>query len=329
MRVLVVTNMYPSADRPWSGVFVQDQVESLKRLGLDVDVFLVDGPKNRINYAIGIPRLWKQLIGNSYDLLHAHYVYSGIVARAQPRLPVVLTHHGPEVFMFRNQAALCRMVTPWFDEVLVMSQEMKDKLGYPDAHIIPCGVDMDRFQPTPYQQAREALGMPLDKKIVLWAGDPRRPEKRFELVTEAVGILQKDDPSIELILLSGKAHGDVSMYMSAADVLLLTSDAEGSPMVVKEAMACNLPVVATPTGDVEEIIGATGGCYVCTQDVSDIVEKTRLVLDQKSRTSGRKDVERFDLEAIARRIVGVYDQALGGKQVQDRDPVQLASRPPQ
>ena len=329
MRVLVVTNMYPSPDRPWSGVFVRDQVDSLRRTGVDVDVFFVDGPKNRINYPLGILRLWKHLARNRYDLLHPHYVYSGLVARVQWRHPVVLTHHGPEVFMFPRQAALCRRVTPWFDQVIVMSEEMKAGLGYPQAHVIPCGVDMERFQPAPKDEARAALGLSRGKRLVLWAGNPRRSEKRFELVEAATDLLRQEDPSVKLVLLAGRPHGDVGAYMNACDVLVLASDGEGSPMVVKEAMACNLPVVATPTGDVPQLIADDPGSHLCTQDPEDIAEKVRGVLDERRRTRGREAIQHLSLEEIARRIVRVYEQALDGdRKTEAREPTALASRGP-
>ena len=329
MRVLTITNMYPDAERPWSGVFVQDQVESLRKLGIDVDVFLVDGPRNRLNYGLGILRLWKHLSANRYDLLHAHYVYSGLVARAQWRHPVVLTHHGPEVFMFPFQAAICRKATPWFDQVIVMSQEMKDRLGYPRAHVIPCGVDVGRFQPMPLEQARHELGLAPDRKLVLWAGDPRRPEKRFELVQAAIDLLRQRDQSIDLVLLQGKPHDTVPKYMSACDVLVLASDGEGSPMVVKEAMACNLPVVATPTGDVEQLLGGVEGSYVCTQDPSDIADKVSLVLQQRSRSKGNEAIRHLSLDTIARAIQQVYERTVSRDRVSRNEPIQLTAPRPQ
>lgn len=310
MRVLVVTNMYPSAGNPSSGVFVEDQVESLRKIGVEVEVFMVEGQKNRLNYATGVPQLWNHLLLNKYDLLHAHYVFSGVVARAQWRHPVVLTHHGYEVFT-SWEANLCRRVTPWFDQVLVMSQEMKDRLGYPKAQVIPCGVDLERFRPLPREQARTALGLPQEKKLVLWAGDPQRREKRIDLVQAATALMREEDPLVELVLLSGKPHDDVPMYMNACDVLLLVSNAEGSPMVVKEALACNLPIVSTPVGDVPSLIGETTGCYICTQEPGDIAEKAKLVLNELKRICGRGAVKHLSLDSTARRVLGVYEEVLG------------------
>ena len=309
MRVLVVTNMYPRPEAPAHGVFVEDQVESLRRLGVEVDVFFMNGRANKLNYLAAYPRLWNQLRKNRYDVIHAHYIFSGLVARAQWQAPVVLTHHGPEVFMTWERH-VCRAATGWFHRVIMVSQEMKDRLGYEDAVVIPCGVNLKRFRPIEKLEARRQVGLPLDKKLVLWAGEYFRPEKRFEIVEAALATLTAEDPDVELVLLSGRPHAEVPVYMNAADVLLLTSDAEGSPMVIKEAMACNVPVVSTAVGDVAEVIGGTDGCHITTQDPADVVEKLKASLAFGRRTDGREAVRRFDLDEISRQIIAVYEEAI-------------------
>lgn len=309
MRVLVVTNMYPQPETPAFGVFVEDQVESLRRLGVDVDVFFMNGRKNKLNYLTAYLRLWNHLRKNRYDVVHAHYIFSGLVARAQWQAPVVLTHHGPEVFMTWERH-VCKAATWAFHKVIMVSDEMKERLPYEDAKVIPCGVNLERFAPMDKLEARRQLGLPLDKKLVLWAGEYFRPEKRYEIVEAAMQTLTAEDPDVELVCLSGHPHTEVPTYMNAADVLLLTSDAEGSPMVVKEAMACNVPVVSTAVGDVAEVIGGTDGCHITSQDPADVVEKLKLALAFGKRTDGREAVKRMDLDAISRRIIEVYEEAI-------------------
>ena len=310
MKVLVVTNMYPTEDRPHFGVFVKDQAESLRQQGVDVDVLFMDGRRSKLNYLWGFPRLWKRIRGGGYDLLHAHYIFSGLVARGQWPLPVVLTHHGAEVFM-TWEARLCRMSRRWFDKLIVVSPEMQRKLDVPYAEVIPCGIDTNRFQPMAMEEARKAAGLPLDRKLVLWAGEHHRPEKRFDVVEAAMEILMARDPSVELVRLSSRPHEIVPTFMNACDVLLLTSDAEGSPMVIKEAMSCNVPVVSTAVGDVPEVIGGTDGCYICTQDPSEVADRLQQALAFGRRTNGREAVLPMDLAEISKRIIAVYEQALG------------------
>src|SRR3990172_2642666 len=134
MRVLKVTNMYPTDERPHFGIFVRQETESLRRLGIDVDVLFVDGRAGKLNYLRGFGRLWRRLGEREYDMIHGHYIFGGLIARAQTRYPVVLTHHGPEVFM-TWESHLCRLFTRYFDSVIVRTQEMKEKLGG-DADII-------------------------------------------------------------------------------------------------------------------------------------------------------------------------------------------------
>jgi len=310
LRVLVVTNMYPQEpDFPAFGVFMEDQVESLRKLGVEVDVLFINGRRNKLNYLAAYPRLWNQLRRKKYDILHAHYVFSGLVARAQWSLPVVLTHHGAEVFQTWEKY-ICRLTKRWYDKLIVVSPEMKERLAVEDARVIPCGVDMDRFRPSDQMEARRVLGLPSDRKLILWAGEYFRPEKRFDLVREAVNIAASRDDRVKLVLLSGKPHREVPQYMSASDALLLTSDAEGSPMVIKEAMACNLPIVSTPVGDVRQVIGGVEGCYICSQDPLDVAAKLEMAIAFDRRTNGRQRVSRLELSKIAREILEVYEQTI-------------------
>jgi glycosyltransferase involved in cell wall biosynthesis len=304
--------MYPRPEAPSHGVFVGDQVASLRRLGVEVDVFFMNGRANRLNYLWAYPRLWITLRKKRYDVIHAHYIFSGLVARAQWQAPVVLTHHGPEVFM-TYERHFCRIATPWFDRVIVVSPEMKHRLAYDDAVVIPCGVDMQRFSPIDRDDARRRTGLPLDRKLVLWAGEFFRPEKRYEIVEEAMRRLAAEDPDVELVLLSGRPHADVPVFMNAADVLLLTSDAEGSPMVIKEAMACNLPIVSTAVGDVPDVIAGTDGCYITAQDPADVVANLRRALAFGRRTSGRQAIAHMEIDAISRRIIALYEDAIAGR----------------
>ncbi len=309
MKVLVVTNMYQRPETPAFGVFVEDQVKSLRRIGVEVDVFFMNGRKNKLNYLAAYPRLWNHLRKNRYDVVHAHYIFSGLVARAQWQAPVVLTHHGPEVFMTWERH-VCNVATGWFHKVIVVSEEMKERLGHEDAIVIPCGVDLERFSPVDKLEARRQAGLPFDKKLVLWAGEFFRPEKRYEIVEAAMATLTAEDPDVELVTLSGQPHTVVPTYMNAADVLLLTSDAEGSPMVVKEAMACNVPVVSTAVGDVADVIGGTEGCHITSQDPAEVVEKLKAALAFGRGTDGREAVKRMELDEISRRIVTVYEDAI-------------------
>ncbi|ACZ43679.1 glycosyl transferase group 1 [Thermobaculum terrenum ATCC BAA-798] len=322
MRVLVVTNMYPTEDMPSFGTFVHDQVESLRELGVDVDVLYFNGRKSTWNYLWAFPRFWYRLLRRRYDLIHAHYVLAGVVARAQWGYKVVLTHHGPEVLGQPPwQAPLCRIMTPLFDEVIHVTEEVRSTLGDADGWVIPCGVDLKVFHPMPRSEARERAGLPQGVPLVLWAGDYWRPEKRFDLVERSMEHVKTYLPEAELVLLTGKPHDLVPIYMNACDALVLTSDLEGSPMVVKEAMACNLPVVSVRVGDVPEVVSGTEGCYLVERDPQLIADALVKVLVSPRRTNGREHIGHLSREHVALQVLQVYRHALGVRETVERYPV--------
>jgi teichuronic acid biosynthesis glycosyltransferase TuaC len=310
MRVLVLTNMYPTRKKPAFGTFVQEQVEALRREGVEIEVLSVDGSKFKLNYLWGVFRLWGRLLHRRYDLIHAHYVFSGIIARAQFVCPVVVTHHGLEAFM-TWQRIPSRLIIPLVDRVILVSEQQREKLGCKNgkAAVIPCGVDLQLFQPASGEEARKQLGLPLDKKLVLFFGHSR-PEKRYDIAKAAIDLVRKEDPAVELVLVSNKPHESMPAYMSACDALLLVSDGEGSPTVIKEAMACNLPVVSVAVGDVPAVIGGVDGCYLCKQEPGDAAEKILLALRRGQRTNGRQKVASLEDSVIAKRILAVYREVV-------------------
>ncbi len=332
MRVLMLTNMYPYEGDPSFGTFVFEQVRALRRLGVEVDVLFVDGRASRWNYLQCCPRFWRQITHVRYDLVHAHYVFSGLIARAQWGLPVVQSFHAPgqsETY----QGWLCRRLAPLVDAVIVTSADHKQRLGFADAQIIPCGVDLDLFTPHPQAEARAELGwLPEDKaasrgaglrpasdhRIVLWVGDPR-PEKRVDLAYATHQALTRLRDDSELRVVSKVPHERIPLVMSAADVLLLTSDHEGSPVVIKEAMACNLPIVSTDVGDVAEVIAGVEGCYLAQQTPEDLAAKLDLALSFGGRTRGREAIQHLQTEGEARRLIDLYEQVLN-KKVPRHDP---------
>lgn len=312
MKVLAITNMYPTAKVPDLGPFIQAQIDSQRKEGIDIDVLFINGSKNKWNYLWGFFRFWARLLTKRYDLIHAHYVFMGFVARAQYLYPVVLTHTGAQVWG-GWQAWPSRLISRMVDRVIVRTQEMKDRMPFPEAEIIPAGVNFDLFKPMPLEECRRQLGLPLDKKLVLWAGAYRNPRKRYDIVEKAMAILQQKMPGVELVLATGHPLDKVPAYMNACDVLLLVSNAEGSPNVIKESMACNLPIVSVPVGDVPEIIGETEGCYLCTQDPWEVAEKLELALQRGERTGGRRNIEHLEIGAVSRRIIALYEGLLGEK----------------
>jgi glycosyltransferase involved in cell wall biosynthesis len=240
-------------------------------------------------------------------LLHAHYVFSGLIARAQLARPIVLTHHGIEV-MQGWQAPLCWLTSRLVDAVVVTSERMRDRLGLARARVIPSGVDLEMFFPRPQAEARRALSLAPEEKLVAFVGEAR-PEKRLELAEKAVAFL----PGTRLLHVCGQPQERVELFMNAADVLVLPSDNEGSPNVVKEALACNLPVVATDVGAVPELVDGVQNCFIAEQTPEDLAAKVRMVLDCGLRSDGREKVAPLSLLNVSRRLLDVYEGVLAAR----------------
>lgn len=317
MRILIVTNMYPTPANPQFGIFVKEQVESLRALDLDVDVLFTNAKEGRFRhkgYMLGFPRLWNTLVHQRYDVIHAHYVYSGIIARAQWQAPLVVTHHGPELYD-RWEGPLCRGTRRFADGIIVVADWMVPMLGAPTAHVVPCGVNPDLFRPMPQAEARRALGLPLDRRYVLFAGNYLSPRKRFHLVEEAMAILRARHADIDLLKVARQPHERIPLYMNAADVFAMVSTAEGSAQVVKEAMFCGLPVVATDAGDNWDVIGDTPGCYRVKPRPADIADRLEAALTPPRRTDGPLRVTRFSLATVAAEVAAVYESVCARRQL--------------
>lgn len=320
LRILVVTNMWPAPEQPMAGIFVAEQVASLRNRGLELDVLFLDGSRSKLEYLRGVGRVRQALTAARYDLIHAHYVFSGMVALAgrKQHVPILLTHHGIETQQGWT-APLCRWTSRRVERTIVTSQRVQAALGRPDVEIVPCGVDTDLFQPVPQRDARAALGLPADQRLVLFAG-MRRPEKRFDLVAAAVSQVQRDNPDVRLLVAEAEPHERMPLFMNAADVLILASEAEGSPMVIKEAMACNLPIVSVDVGDVVEVIGDTAGCFVVQRNVEALAAGLRAALAFGRRTAGREALFRrppgappLTLRAVAERLEAIYRELAGAR----------------
>ena len=308
LRVLVVANLYPHPGAEDFGTFVYDEVHALRRLGVGVDVFYVNGRASRVHYLSALPGYWHMLRRRPYHLVHAHYALSGVFARVQRAKPLVVTFHGTEVAVSFT-APLSRWLARFSDGIIVTSRWVEEHLGHKADAIIPPGVDFSLFRPMDQGEARRTLGLPQEEKLVLFAGQ-LRPDKRVWVIEKAVERLRAQGWPVRFVIASGEPHHRVPLYMNAADVLVLVSEGEGSPMVIKEAMACNLPIVAGDLGDIREVIGDTEGCYICDRTVEGTAAAIEQALRFGRRTRGRERVQHLSLEGSARRVREVYERVL-------------------
>ena len=310
IRVLAVTNHYPSEAAPGDVPCIRDQVQALRRRGVDVEVVRIDRSRRRRSYLeVACGLLSSSFRRKRHDLIHAYYGYAGLLARLQVTHPVVVTFRGSDLLSARNRRigpAVARLV----DGVIVMSAEMRRVSRREDARIIPFGVDLEVFRPSPTQRAKADLGLPPDEKLVLFPWDPTRPEKRFDIAHAAVEKLRQERGDVRLVTIQHEPPGVVSRYMNACDALVLVSDREGAPMAVREALACSLPVVSVDVGDVREVIEGVEGCFICRRDADDVAGKLELALELPRRLDGPPSSVKGVTDA-AEDVIEVYEAVLG------------------
>jgi teichuronic acid biosynthesis glycosyltransferase TuaC len=321
MRVLIVTAMWPTEENPAFGSFVRTQVDALRAVGLEIEVLVLEGRVRKLIYPRGMWQIRRRLRQQPADLVHAHFGYCGIVARTQRRVPVVVTFHGDDVlgtinakgavtFASRIAAAASRLIARHIDAAIVQTKEMAVRLDCGCADVIPHEVDLERFRPIDRGQARALLGLDPSRPYVLFAASPGIPVKRYPLARDAVAELRKRMDDVELVVVHREPQDRLCLYMNACDVLAFPSFQEGSPNIVKQALACNMPIVSTDVGDVREIIEGTPGCTIAPPDTLGFAAALEAQLHAGGRSSGRVRVAHLACDEVAQQVAAVYRRVL-------------------
>lgn len=293
--------------------FVQSQYDSLTEEGLEMILFPVVGHGfwGYVKHILGLRKLIRK---ENPDIVHAHYSVCGYLASLASyglKSKVVVSILGSFPRKSRKLKLVRWCIDKVWDATIVKSERTRSQLDR-DLSVIPNGVNIEKFKVIDQNEAREKVGFEVDKKYVIFVSNPSRSEKCYPLAQKAVGLLA--DPNVELFPVFNKTHDEVVTYMCAADALIMTSASEGSPNVIKEAMACNCPIVVTDVGDVHERLDGLDGCYVAeTRDASEISDLVSKALAFGQRTEGRKALMEQGLTTreIARKIIKVYSDALG------------------
>jgi teichuronic acid biosynthesis glycosyltransferase TuaC len=302
MRVLIVTNMYPTPAEPAFGSFVKEQVDDLRGLGLDVDQVVFDGRARSTEYARMVGVVRRALRADHYDIVHAHYGLSGAVAAlARPHVPLVTTFHGSDYEGPAWQRWVSTAVARR-SAAIVVSESGRRRLFARDAAVIPMGVDTALFAPMERAEARRRLGWEETGRYALLAGARRNPVKGAALFDAAVALV----PGLEGKTLEGFPRADVALALNAADVLIVASVREGSPLTVRESLACTTPVVAVPVGDVSVVLDGLPGCAVVLRDAAALADAISTALDTGRDPSLRQRAEETSRDAVVRRVMRVY-----------------------
>lgn len=322
MHVLTVTNMWPSAKRPFWGVFVKTQVDSLVAAGITTTVYEIEGWRSTAEYFKAVHRIPRLAQSCGADLVHAHFGYSGAAAMGV-QLPLVVSFCGDDLlgrpdgrggYTLKSRALVRLSVRAAHraDAVIVKSEQLRRVIAaVPGVHVIPNGVDISCVRPEPRELARAALGWRAEGQVLLFAANRDLARKNFPLAQAVERRLRERGLDVRLEYMFGRPHSTIVRAMSAADVLLLPSLHEGSPNAVKEAMACGLPVVAAPVGDCPELLRDCHPSALAERTEEAFTEATARVLAAGSRSNGRAIIEAsLTLETVARRVIAVYERAL-------------------
>lgn len=321
IRVLMVTSDW--LWNSWGGpaVFIARQAEFLRREGIEVDLFPFRGARHPANYLTAWKEVRRRVRQGGYDLVHAQFGQSGLTALPK-QVPLVVTFRGDDLEGIIGENGryipagwllrfVSRLVARRADAAIVVSEHMKRYLPRAvAAYVMPSGIDLDLFRPEPRDTVRQRLGLLGDQRLVLFVGNPGLARKRYGLAQEAVAIVNQTIPT-QLVVGWELSHDKIAALMNACDALLCTSMQEGSPNAVKEALACNLPVVSVPVGDVALRLAGVGGCELCSDDrVDTIAAALGRVLLRGKRIDGRSAVRELDERLLTQQLVGVYRSIL-------------------
>ena len=312
IRVLVLTNMYPTATEPHFGCFVKDQVDDLRRLGVEVSVLAFDGRSHKHRYLTMAPRLRQALQHDRYDIVHAHYGLSGAIASLQLATPVVTTFHGSDASV-PWQRSVSRLVARRTQPIAVAPM-IAANLGVREAPVIPCAVDLDLFAPLDRTAARRALGWPSVGPCVLFPGArsdrSKVTNKRVDVFDAMIDRLRRSEVGVVAASLDGLSRKQVALAMNAADVAVITSMWEGAPVVVKESLACRTPVVSVAVGDVSTVVAGLPGCAIVQRDPEALAKAVERALRAGPDPRLREAMHVYGREPIAERVLRVYRRLL-------------------
>jgi glycosyltransferase involved in cell wall biosynthesis len=310
----------PDFDVQLHQAFVYDQVQALKarELNLEINFFFIKG-KGIIGYLQNFKKLKQTLQEKKYDIVHAHFALSGLLAALQRKVPVVTSFHGSDINIpkLRLFSALAMLMS---EKVIYVSHKLNQKALFKSSnkdHVVPCGLDLFIFKPcnqldfqtfpiraTPSRDLR----LQSSKKHILFASSFSNPVKNYPLLQSALQLM--DASNIVVHELKNISRVEVAAMMNRVDLCVMTSFSEGSPQFIKEAMACNCPIVSTAVGDVEEVIGNTPGCYMVDFDAAELASAIQRALAFGKRTEGRDKVLKYDNQLIAKQIIDIYKTML-------------------
>ena len=318
MKVLIVTNVYPTEEHPYHGIFVKEQVEAVKQLHPDVDFdILFTGFGGKGKYFKSIWKASRQINKGNYDLVHIHYGLAGIYLLWPfvKRVKTLVTFHGSDIQPRGGNSKLSLIVSRYTakkaDAAIVLNDGMNEivKQYCPETYMIPCAVDVNTF--CPMERTEKS-----DKVQIVFPSNHERQVKNYPLFCDVLSILkQKYGIDAEEREMKNMTRKEIAQLYSNVDLLLMTSKSEGSPQAVKEAMACNLPCVSTPVGDVGVLLSGVKDSYVAeNHEAEELASLVNMSLKhEKIGVQGRERLIELGIDSItvADKIYALYKELTG------------------
>ena len=304
MKVLIVC----SGNHKVLSPFIKEQADSLMNYDIEINFYIIKG-KGMSGYLKNFPRLKRKISSYKPDIIHAHYGLSGFLAVLQRKVPVVITYHGSDIYN-KIPRFFSILATKLSAQNIFVSKEIAKISRTKEFYVIPCGIDLRIFSETNRSEARKSMNLDFDKKYILFSSSFHNLVKNYTLAKKAIQFF--NNPDLILLELNGYSRKEVSLLLNVADLALVTSFTEGSPQFIKEAMACNCPIVSTNVGDVKEVIGNVNGCYICSYEPSDVSVKIKQAILFGKRTEGRKKIieGKMDSDSVAKAIIEIYKKTL-------------------
>ena len=313
MKVLMITSEWPSEKNPNQVPFLVESINFLEKNNISFKICRVrtNSIKKIKKSILDIIKLCKK---EEFNLVHVHWGYNFIYG-CFLNLPLVTTYHGSDLNIPKSwtiktllMAFISRISTLYSDHNIFVNSSLCEltNLNRNKSSIIPMGVNLEKFFPMDKIACREKLKLPLDKKIILFGGNVSQPVKRFNLAEEACKDLIDD---FQLITVDYFDYNTIPLFINASDLMLVTSFSEGSPMMVKESLACNIPIVATDVGDIGDLIKGLDNCYLI-QDISpsSIAKKISKCLNSPTKPNGRERMRAYySLDFTSKKLIDIYN----------------------